>query len=209
MLSASMVRGRGWLVARQMVIIDPVRVSGADGLQLINGWPNRDETYRSATGPAGSIEDFIGAFADWHFDWSDVPAFIRRRSVLEFSMVDQVAAALELRPGNVLGDAGTRWCRAAPMEPARRSWTRRPWPGVGSKTAIPVAALARMRSSGSRLHTHRSDHAPIRDAIPARGVQRTNDQRSPRSRTSSPRRASGFVGRLQADSPVFEGCFAP
>jgi len=30
------------------------------------------------------------AFADWHFDWLDVPAFIRAAdSVLEFPMVDQ------------------------------------------------------------------------------------------------------------------------
>src|SRR5262249_29142942 len=33
---------------------------------------------------------FIGAFADWHFDWLDIPAFIRAAdSVLEFPMVDQ------------------------------------------------------------------------------------------------------------------------
>jgi 5-methylphenazine-1-carboxylate 1-monooxygenase len=39
---------------------------------------------------AGSADDFIGAFADWHFDWLDVPAFIRAAdTVLEFPMVDQ------------------------------------------------------------------------------------------------------------------------
>ncbi|WP_171257742.1 FAD-dependent monooxygenase, partial [Acinetobacter baumannii] len=39
---------------------------------------------------SGSLDDFIGAFSDWHFDWLDVPAFIRAAdSVLEFPMVDQ------------------------------------------------------------------------------------------------------------------------
>ena len=38
----------------------------------------------------GRLEDFIGAFADWHFEWLDVPAMIRAAdSVLEFPMVDQ------------------------------------------------------------------------------------------------------------------------
>jgi len=87
---ASMVRA-GWLSHGKMVIY-PIRRAGADGLQLIN-WVAEIETpnYRKRdwTRP-GSIDDFIGAFADWHFDWLDVPAFIRSAdSVLEFPMVDQ------------------------------------------------------------------------------------------------------------------------
>jgi 2-polyprenyl-6-methoxyphenol hydroxylase-like FAD-dependent oxidoreductase len=87
---ASMVRA-GWLSHGKMVIY-PIRPAGADGLQLIN-WVAEIETpnYRKRdwTRP-GSIDDFIGAFADWHFDWLDVPAFIRAAdSVLEFPMVDQ------------------------------------------------------------------------------------------------------------------------
>jgi 2-polyprenyl-6-methoxyphenol hydroxylase-like FAD-dependent oxidoreductase len=87
---ASMVRA-GWLSHGKMVIY-PIRPAGADGLQLIN-WVAEIETpmYRKRdwTRP-GSIEDFIGAFADWHFDWLDVPALIRAAdSVLEFPMVDQ------------------------------------------------------------------------------------------------------------------------
>src|ERR1700676_3861371 len=86
---ASMVRA-GWLSHGKMVIY-PIRPAGADGLQLIN-WVAEIETpvYRKRdwTRP-GSIEDFIGAFADWHFDWLDVPALIRAAdSVLEFPMVD-------------------------------------------------------------------------------------------------------------------------
>jgi 2-polyprenyl-6-methoxyphenol hydroxylase-like FAD-dependent oxidoreductase len=87
---ASMVRA-GWLSHGKMVIY-PIRSAGADGLQLIN-WVAEIETptYRKRDwNRAGSLDDFIGAFADWHFEWLDVPAFIRAAdSVLEFPMVDQ------------------------------------------------------------------------------------------------------------------------
>ena len=87
---ASMVRA-GWLSHGKMVIY-PIRPAGADGLQLVN-WVAEIETpvYRKRDwNRPGAIDDFIGAFADWHFDWLDVPAFIRSAdSVLEFPMVDQ------------------------------------------------------------------------------------------------------------------------
>jgi 5-methylphenazine-1-carboxylate 1-monooxygenase len=87
---ASLVRA-GWLSHGKMVIY-PIRDAGADGLQLIN-WVAEIETpvYRKRDwNRPGSLDDFIGAFADWHFDWLDVPAFIRAAdSVLEFPMVDQ------------------------------------------------------------------------------------------------------------------------
>src|SRR5450631_3376573 len=87
---ASMVRA-GWLSHGKMVIY-PIRPTGADGLQLIN-WVAEIETpvYRKRDwNRPGAIDDFIGAFADWHFNWLDVPAFIRAAdSVLEFPMVDQ------------------------------------------------------------------------------------------------------------------------
>ncbi len=87
---ASMVRA-GWLSHGKMVIY-PIRSAGADGLQLVN-WVAEIETpnyLKRDWNRRGSIEDFIGAFADWHFDWLDVPAFIRAAdSVLEFPMVDQ------------------------------------------------------------------------------------------------------------------------
>jgi 5-methylphenazine-1-carboxylate 1-monooxygenase len=87
---ASMVRA-GWLSHGKMVIY-PIRRAGADGLQLVN-WVAEIETpnYRRRDwNRPGSLDDFIGAFADWHFDWLDVPAFLRSAdSVLEFPMVDQ------------------------------------------------------------------------------------------------------------------------
>jgi len=87
---ASMVRA-GWLSHGKMVIY-PIRAAGHDGLQLIN-WVAEIETpnYRKRDwNREGALADFIGPFADWHFDWLDVPAFIRAAdSVLEFPMVDQ------------------------------------------------------------------------------------------------------------------------
>src|SRR5664279_2384768 len=87
---ASMVRA-GWLSHGKMVIY-PIRHAGADGLQLIN-WVAEIETpvYRKRDwNRPGSLDDFMPAFADWHFDWLDVPAFIRAADhVLEFPMVDQ------------------------------------------------------------------------------------------------------------------------
>jgi 5-methylphenazine-1-carboxylate 1-monooxygenase len=87
---ASMVRA-GWLSHGKMVMY-PIRAAGNDGLQLIN-WVAEIETpnYRKRDwNRKGTLADFIGPFSDWHFDWLDVPAFIRAAdSVLEFPMVDQ------------------------------------------------------------------------------------------------------------------------
>src|SRR5580704_8128591 len=87
---ASMVRA-GWLSHGKMVIY-PIRAADSDGLQLVN-WVAEIETpnYRKRDwNRAGSLDDFIGPFSNWHFDWCDVPALIRGAdSVLEFPMVDQ------------------------------------------------------------------------------------------------------------------------
>jgi len=88
---ASMVRA-GWLSHGKMVIY-PIRTDiDAEGHQLIN-WVAELETPVHRTrdwNRPGNIDDFIAAFADWHFDWLDVPALIRAAdSILEFPMVDQ------------------------------------------------------------------------------------------------------------------------
>jgi 2-polyprenyl-6-methoxyphenol hydroxylase-like FAD-dependent oxidoreductase len=87
---ASMVRA-GWLSHGKMVIY-PIRRVDADGLQLVN-WVAEIETpnYRKRDwNRPGSLDDFLPAFSGWHFEWLDVPAFIRAaESVLEFPMVDQ------------------------------------------------------------------------------------------------------------------------
>jgi 2-polyprenyl-6-methoxyphenol hydroxylase-like FAD-dependent oxidoreductase len=86
---ASMVRA-GWLANGKMVIY-PIRALD-DGRQLVN-WVAEIETPRHLDrdwNRRGRLEDFLPAFAGWHFDWLDVPALIEgSETVLEFPMVDQ------------------------------------------------------------------------------------------------------------------------
>jgi 5-methylphenazine-1-carboxylate 1-monooxygenase len=88
---ASMVRA-GWLSTGKMVIY-PIRddVDGA-GNQLVN-WVAELETPQRGDrdwNRDGSLDDVIGPFADWSFDWLDVPALMRgAERVLEYPMVDQ------------------------------------------------------------------------------------------------------------------------
>jgi 2-polyprenyl-6-methoxyphenol hydroxylase-like FAD-dependent oxidoreductase len=88
---AAMIRA-GWLAGGKMVIY-PIRdrIDG-EGRQLVN-WVAEIETARHRSrdwNRPGAIEDFIGAFEDWHFDWLDVPRFIRAAdAILEFPMIDQ------------------------------------------------------------------------------------------------------------------------
>jgi 5-methylphenazine-1-carboxylate 1-monooxygenase len=88
---ASMIRV-GWFTHGKMVIY-PIRdnVDG-EGRQLVN-WVAELETPKyerwNWSRPA-KLEDFIGSFADWHFDWLDVPELIRQADVmLEYPMVDK------------------------------------------------------------------------------------------------------------------------
>lgn len=88
---ASYVRA-GWLSHGKMVIY-PIRddIDG-EGTQLIN-WVAEIETPEHARqdwNRRGRLEDFIGAFEDWHFDFLDVPALIRAAdTILEYPMVDK------------------------------------------------------------------------------------------------------------------------
>ena len=88
---ASMVRA-GWLTPGKMVIY-PIRNNiDSEGRQLVN-WVAEIETPKYKTrdwNRPGKLEDFIGPFEDWHFDWLDVPELIRNSEMfLEFPMVDQ------------------------------------------------------------------------------------------------------------------------
>jgi 2-polyprenyl-6-methoxyphenol hydroxylase-like FAD-dependent oxidoreductase len=88
---ASMVRA-GWFTPGKMVIY-PIRdrIDG-EGRQLVN-WVAEIATPKHESrdwSRPGRLDDFIQAYEDWHFDWLDVPAFIRAADVmLEFPMVDQ------------------------------------------------------------------------------------------------------------------------
>jgi 5-methylphenazine-1-carboxylate 1-monooxygenase len=106
---ASMVR-IGWLNTAK-VLVYPIRDHIDDeGRQLIN-WvcdiempltrPERDWNR------PGKLDDFIGAVADWHFDWLDVPALFRAADlILEYPMVDQdPLPAWSFNRVTLLGDA--------------------------------------------------------------------------------------------------------
>ena len=82
----------GWLAHGKMVIY-PIRNDiDAEGRQLIN-WVAEVETpdhERQDWNKRGRLEDFIGHFADWHFDFLDVPAMIAAADeILEYPMVDK------------------------------------------------------------------------------------------------------------------------
>lgn len=88
---ATMIRA-GWLTTGKMVIYPIRNTIDAAGRQLVN-WVAEIETPHHVArdwNRRGRLDDFIGAFADWHFDWLDVPAMIRSAEmILEFPMVDQ------------------------------------------------------------------------------------------------------------------------
>jgi 2-polyprenyl-6-methoxyphenol hydroxylase-like FAD-dependent oxidoreductase len=71
----------------------PVRENvDGEGSQLVN-WVA--EIIQREQGPAewsrqGSLDDFIDHYENWHFDWLDVPAMLRKTEVvLEYPMVDR------------------------------------------------------------------------------------------------------------------------
>jgi 2-polyprenyl-6-methoxyphenol hydroxylase-like FAD-dependent oxidoreductase len=177
---ASMVRA-GWLSHGKMVIY-PIRPTGADGLQLIN-WVAEIETpvYRKRDwNRPGAIDDFIGAFADWHFDWLDVPAFIRAAdSVLEFPMVDQ-----DPLPRWSFGRVTLSGDAAHPMVPRGSNGAGQAILDARALTSAllensdPVAALAayekqRLEATTRIVLTNRTNPP---DAILREVFQRTNDR---------------------------------
>lgn len=88
---ATFVRA-GWLAHGKLVLY-PIRhdIDG-EGRQLMN-WLAEIETPQRAPRDwtrTGYLEDFIGAYADWQFDWLDVPGLFRNaETILEYPMVDQ------------------------------------------------------------------------------------------------------------------------
>ncbi len=88
---AAMIRA-GWFTHAKIVIY-PIRNNVDDeGRQLVN-WVVEIETpkyERWNWSRTAKLEDFIAPMADWHFDWLDVPEFLRRSDViLEYPMVDK------------------------------------------------------------------------------------------------------------------------
>jgi 2-polyprenyl-6-methoxyphenol hydroxylase-like FAD-dependent oxidoreductase len=86
---ATMVRA-GWLAHGKMVIY-PIR-RYADGTVLMN-WLAEVETpkhHPNDWARKGELADFLPLFADWRFEWCDVPAMIEAaEQILEYPMVDK------------------------------------------------------------------------------------------------------------------------
>ena len=177
---ASMIRA-GWL-SQGKLIIYPTRAADADGLQLIS-WVAEIETptYRKRDWDSkGAMVDFLGAFLNWHFDWLDVPEFLRAAdSVLEFPMVDyDPVPRWSFGRVTLLGDA------AHPMVPRGSNGTGQAILDVRALTAAlrqipdPVAALAayeaQRRDVTARGVLANRSNPP--DAILREVFQRTHDQ---------------------------------
>ena len=78
-------------VQRGKMVIYPIRQFD-DGTQLIN-WNTeqpRDDHKPNDWAAPGRIEDFIEPFADWRFDWLNIPALFKDAEfILEYPMVDR------------------------------------------------------------------------------------------------------------------------
>jgi 2-polyprenyl-6-methoxyphenol hydroxylase-like FAD-dependent oxidoreductase len=178
---ANMIRA-GWLAHGKMVIY-PIRDNiDAEGRQLVN-WVAEIETpeYRrwDWNRPA-DLENFIGAYADWHFDWLDVPAMIRAAdTVLEFPMVDKdPLERWSFGRVTLLGDA------AHPMYPRGSNGAgqaivdARVLADCLAAHGDPVEALkayeaARLEVTGNVVRTNRKDPP---DAILREVYERTGDK---------------------------------
>ena len=144
---APMVRA-GWLAHGKMVIY-PIRNDIDDqGRQLINWVAEIDtpEHLERDWNRRGRLEDFLPAFADWKFDWLDVPALLRDADViLEFPMVDQdPLPRWSHGRATLLGDA------AHPMVPRGSN-------GAG-QSILDAVALAKHLSGGGTIEAALADY---------------------------------------------------
>ena len=91
-LSGACMTRAGWHASGKMVIYPIRNHIDAEGRQLIN-WVAELTTpkyKRRDWNRPGELDDFIATFEDWHFDWLDVPALLRKSEmILEYPMVDQ------------------------------------------------------------------------------------------------------------------------
>lgn len=82
----------GSIKTGKMVIYPIVDNVDGQGNQLINWMAEiqRPGDAMNDWNQGGQVDDFVGIFEDWRFDWLDVPALIRgAEQVLEYPMVDK------------------------------------------------------------------------------------------------------------------------
>jgi 2-polyprenyl-6-methoxyphenol hydroxylase-like FAD-dependent oxidoreductase len=91
-LSGATMTRAGWLTIGKLVAY-PIRDAiDAEGRQLVNWLAEIESPHyrRRDWNRPGRLEDFVAAYANWHFEWLDVPAFFAAADmILEFPMVDQ------------------------------------------------------------------------------------------------------------------------
>jgi 2-polyprenyl-6-methoxyphenol hydroxylase-like FAD-dependent oxidoreductase len=89
---ATMLRA-GWLATGKLVAYPVCDKIDGEGNQLVNWLAELETPIRKEVrdwNKPGRVEDFIHAYADWKFDWLDVPELFRRADlILDFPMVDQ------------------------------------------------------------------------------------------------------------------------
>ncbi len=178
---ASMVRV-GWHHPAKLLLYPIRNAIDAEGRQLIN-WVVDIETphhLKNDWNRPGNVEDFIHTMADWHFDWLDVPQFIRSAdTILEYPMVDQdPLPRWNFGRLSLLGDA------AHPMYPrgangaAQAILDARALADALSQNSDPLAALADYESK--RLPATRdvvlANRSAPPDAILQAVYERTGDQ---------------------------------
>ena len=87
----TMVRA-GWLVHGKLVAY-PIRENVDGRGSVLMNWLAEVEVpqgVESDWSRPGRLDDFLPFYADWHFDWLDVPAMLRNaEQVLEYPMVDK------------------------------------------------------------------------------------------------------------------------
>jgi 2-polyprenyl-6-methoxyphenol hydroxylase-like FAD-dependent oxidoreductase len=135
----------GWLDVGKMVVYPIGRDADASGRVLVN-WTAEIRSPRNVQADwnlDGRLEDFLPTFADFRFDWLDVPEMLRAaEAVLEYPMVDRDPLASWTRGRiTLVGDA------APPMYPrggngaAQGILDARTLAGCLQRSRDPLAAL--------------------------------------------------------------------
>jgi 5-methylphenazine-1-carboxylate 1-monooxygenase len=91
-LSGATMARIGWHHPAKLLLYPIRNAIDSEGRQLVN-WVVDIETpeyQKNDWNRPGKLDDFIHTMADWHFDWLDVPEFIRSAdAIYEYPMVDQ------------------------------------------------------------------------------------------------------------------------
>ncbi len=148
----------GSIETGKMVIYPIVDKVDEQGLQLVN-WVaeiQRPDASMNDWNQGGRVDDFIDIFADWRFDWLDVPALIRGAGqILEYPMVDRdPVAQWTFGCVTLLGDA------AHPMYPRGSNGSAQAL--IDARTlADALAALPAGADARAALQAYEAQRQPV------------------------------------------------